>query len=285
MLKDYIKLHVFVLLFGFTGILGKLISVDSLTLVLYRTLFAALGLFVILYFRKVKIQLSFRDFAVLFGTGLVLGLHWLCFFGSGQLSTVSVSLVTFSTTSFFTGILEPFFFKKKMVWYEIVLGIIVVIGVSIMFSFEIRYLTGIFVGLLGALLAAVFSIVNSRLTHRFDSQAISLVELSAAMFFMGVIFLFAGDFNSLKLNRHDLFWLLILSWVCTVIPYSQMISLMRRISVFTANLSLNLEPVYGVILAYFIFGESEKMSFEFYLGGILVLLTVMLHPILKRRFT
>ncbi len=285
MLKDYIKLHVFVLLFGFTGILGKLISVDSLTLVLYRTLFAALGLFVILYFRKVKIQLSFRDFAVLFGTGLVLGLHWLCFFGSGKLSTVSVSLVTFSTTSFFTGILEPFFFKKKMVWYEIVLGIIVVIGVSIMFSFEIRYLTGILVGLLGALLAAVFSIVNSRLTHRFDSQAISLVELSAAMFFMGVIFLFAGDFNSLKLNRHDLFWLLILSWVCTVIPYSQMISLMRRISVFTANLSLNLEPVYGVILAYFIFGESEKMSFEFYLGGILVLLTVMLHPILKRRFT
>jgi drug/metabolite transporter (DMT)-like permease len=285
MLKDYIKLHVFVLLFGFTGILGKLISVDSLTLVLYRTLFAALGLFVILYFRKVKIQLSFRDFAVLFGTGLVLGLHWLCFFGSGKLSTVSVSLVTFSTTSFFTGILEPFFFKKKMVWYEIVLGIIVVIGVSIMFSFEIRYLTGILVGLLGALLAAVFSIVNSRLTHRFDSQVISLVELSAAMFFMGVIFLFAGDFNSLKLSQHDLFWLLILSWVCTVIPYSQMISLMRRISVFTANLSLNLEPVYGVILAYFIFGESEKMSFEFYLGGILVLLTVMLHPILKRRFT
>lgn len=284
MLKDYIKLHVFVLLFGFTGILGKLISVDSLTLVLYRTLFAALGLFVILYFRKVKISLSFRDFAVLFGTGLVLGLHWLCFFGSGKLSTVSVSLVTFSTTSFFTGILEPFFFRKKIVWYEIVLGIIVVIGVSIMFSFEIRYLSGILVGLLGAFLAAVFSIVNSRLTHRFDSQVISLVELSAAMFFMAVIFLFAGDFNSLKLSQNDLFWLLILSWVCTVIPHSQMISLMRRISVFTANLSLNLEPVYGVILAYFIFGESEKMSLGFYLGGILVLLTVLLHPFLKRRF-
>ena len=282
-MRDYLKLHVLVLLLSFTGILGKLIEASTLAVVFYRTLVAAVALFLILYLRKINLKVSLRDLGQLLFVGFLLGLHWLCFFGSAKLSTVAISLVTFSTTSFFTSLLEPVLGKKKIDFREIMLGLLAVVGVAIMFSFETQYLTGILIGLLGAFLCAAFTILNSKLTHRFDSQLISLYELSAAFLVCLVVYLGFYEKQDLIMSQQDWVWLLVLALVCTVIPHAQMIKIMKKISVFTVNLSLNLEPVYGVVLAFFIFGESERMTTQFYLGGVLVLLSVFLQPLFLNR--
>lgn len=282
-MKDYLKLHFLVLLLSFTGILGKLIEASSLAVVFYRTFVAAVALFLILYIRKINLKVSLWDLGKLLFVGFLLGLHWLCFFGSAKLSTVAISLVTFSTTSFFTSLLEPVLGKKDLDFKEILLGLLAVVGVAIMFSFELHYLSGILIGLLGAFLCAAFTIFNSKLTHRFDSQLISFYELSAAFLVCLVVYLAFFEKKDLAMSYQDWIWMMVLALVCTVIPHAQMIKIMQKISVFTVNLSLNLEPVYGVVLAYFIFGESERMSTQFYLGGILVLLSVFLQPILLKR--
>jgi drug/metabolite transporter (DMT)-like permease len=282
-MKDYLKLHALVLLLSFTGILGKLIEASTLAVVFYRTLLAAVALFLILYLRKVNLKISLRDLGLLLFVGFLLGLHWLCFFGSAKLSTVAISLVTFSTTSFFTSLLEPVLGKKQIDFKEILLGLLAVVGVAIMFSFEIQYLSGILIGLLGAFLCAAFTIFNSKLTHRFDSQLISFYELCAAFLVCLVVYLGFFEKKDLMMSQQDWVWLLVLALVCTVIPHAQMIKIMKKISVFTVNLSLNLEPVYGVVLAFFIFGESERMSTQFYLGGVLVLLSVFLQPLFLKR--
>ncbi|MBP6619107.1 MAG: EamA family transporter [Leadbetterella sp.] len=282
-MRDYLKLHVLVLLLGFTGILGKLIEASSIAVVFYRTLVAAIALFVILLFRRIKLTVNLRDFGLLIFVGLLLALHWLCFFGSAKISTVAISMVTFSTTSFFTSLLEPVLGKKKLDFKEILLGLLAVVGVAIMFSFETKYLSGILIGLLGAFLCAAFTIFNSKLTHRFDSQLISFYELSAAFLVCFVVYLAFFKKQDLIMSQQDWVWLLVLALVCTVIPHAQMIKIMKKISVFTVNLSLNLEPVYGVVLAYFIFGENERMSTQFYLGGLLVLLSVFLQPLFLQR--
>lgn len=282
-MRDYLKLHALVLLLSFTGILGKLIEASTLAVVFYRTLVAAVALFLILYLRKINLKVSLRDLGQLLFVGFLLGLHWLFFFGSAKVSTVAISLVTFSTTSFFTSLLEPVLGKKKLDFKEILLGLLAVVGVSIMFSFETQYLTGIIIGLLGAFLCAAFTIFNSKLTHRFDSQLISFYELSAAFVVCLVVYLGFYEKQDLKMSQQDWVWLLVLALVCTVIPHAQMIKIMKEISVFTVNLSLNLEPVYGVVLAYFIFGDSERMSTQFYLGGFLVLLSVFLQPLFLKR--
>lgn len=282
-MRDYLKLHALVLLLSFTGILGKLIEASTLAVVFYRTLVAAVALFLILYLRKINLKVSLRDLGQLLFVGFLLGLHWLCFFGSAKLSTVAISLVTFSTTSFFTSLLEPVLGKKKIDFREIMLGLLAVVGVAIMFSFETQYLTGILIGLLGAFLCAAFTIFNSKLTHRFDSQLISLYELSAAFLVCLIVYLGFYEKQDLIMSQQDWVWLLVLALVCTVIPHAQMIKIMKKISVFTVNLSLNLEPVYGVVLAFFIFGESERMTTQFYLGGVLVLLSVFLQPLFLNR--
>jgi drug/metabolite transporter (DMT)-like permease len=282
-MKEYLKLHFLIILLSFTGILGKLIAANTLAVVFYRTLVASLAIFVILKFRKINLILNFKDFSFLMIVGIFLGLHWLCFFGSAKVSTVAISMITFSTTSFFTSILEPIFYRKKIILKELLLGVLVVIGVAIMFSFESKYFIGIILGLLSAFFCAIFSIFNSRLTYRFDSQLISFYELSAAFGVCLLVFLLFYAKSDLEMSKIDWLWVMILALVCTVIPHAQMIKIMKKLSVFTVNLSLNLEPVYSVILAYFIFGEREKMTNQFYMGGILVLLSVFLHPLINMK--
>jgi drug/metabolite transporter (DMT)-like permease len=279
MKKEYLKLHFLVLIFGFTGILGKLIEAGSLVLVIYRTLIAAVGLWILIYLRKKEIKLLNRDLGILVFVGMILGLHWFTFFASGKLSTVSISLVAFSTTSFFTVIVESIFLKKKIKIDDLALGLIAILGVLIIFGFEIRYWKGTLVGLISAFLASGFSVINSKITHRYDNQVISFIELGSASISLIIILLFVSPLSDLVVSQKDLFWILILSLVCTVYPHSQMIGLLRKIPVFETNLALNLEPVYGIILAYLVFGESEKMSNTFYLGAVLVLVSVFFRPL------
>ncbi len=288
MLKNYLKLHFIILILGFTAILGKLISAPALIVVFYRTLIASIGILVILILRKREIVLSKANTLKLLGVGAVLGIHWLCFFGSARLANVSLSLVTFSTTSFFTSLVEPYINKTKLNYKELLLGFLAMLGMAIVFSFEYQYYMGIFVGLFGAFLAAVFSAFNGKLIHKFPANIISFYELSGA--FITILILCIGlsvftenlPLNEFNLNSTDWLWISVLAVVCTVYPYVEMINLYKSISVFTANLSLNMEPIYGVVLAYFIFGESEKMSSGFYIGGFLVFVSVGLQAYLQR---
>jgi drug/metabolite transporter (DMT)-like permease len=288
MIKEYLKLHFLVFIFGFTAILGKLIESSAVTVVFYRSLIASLVLLLIVLLRKRKLNIGFKGVSTLLFVGAVMGVHWLCFFGSARLSNVSVCLVTFSTTSFFTSILGPFITRKKIILSEIVLGSLSIVGMAIIFSFEYQYTQGIVLGLIGAALAAVFSTLNGQLTFKYQAQIISFYELLGSGITVGLLFPIFEYFgwvaySALWLSSFDLLWVLILALVCTVFPYVQMLNILKKLSVFTANMSLNLEPIYGIVLAYMIFGEKERMSAAFYVGGGIVMVSVFVQGYLSRK--
>lgn len=287
-LKDYLKLHFVVVILGFTAILGRLTEVSTLGLVLVRTLIAVLGMGVILLYRKKSLRLSNKSTYYLLAIGGIVATHWLCFFGSARLSTVAISLICVSTTSFFTSILEPIFQKKKISIIEVFLGLLVVVGISFIFTFETHYTEGIVIGLLGALVGAFFSVLNVNVARKYDAQIVTFYQMLGAfltaLLLVPFILVFTETEMQLIPSPSDWVWLIILGLLCTVYAYTQLFLLLKKISAFTLNLSINMEPVYGILLAYFIFGEKEKMTTGFYVGASFILLTVVLHPLLNRYF-
>ncbi len=286
MIKYYLKLHSIIILLGFTAILGQLISCSPVLIVLFRSLIATIGLFFLIKLKQKIVKIEAKSILVLMSVGFLLGFHWLCFFGSARLSTVSISLVAYSTTSFFSCLLEPLIKKTSIKWVEVSFGSVAIIGIGLIFNFEFKYFSGIALGLVGAFLAALFSIFNSTLTHKHDSLVISFYELFGSFFAVLILLpLFSYykfiNWSDLLISEQDWVWLSILGIICTVIPYVEMLKLLKHISVFSANLSLNMEPIYGVILAFVFFGGKEKMSYGFYLGGILVILSVFLQPLVN----
>jgi drug/metabolite transporter (DMT)-like permease len=281
MKKTFLELHFIIIILSLTAILGKLTEASTLTLVFYRTLIAASVLFAIVYFGKQNYKIPLASKLKLLGIGLVLGLHWLCFFGAAKLSTVSISLVTFATVSVFTSFLKPLLIGEKIAQSEIFLGLGAVGAVALIFGFEPNYFWGTAIGLLSGLFAAVFSLFNSKLTYEFESRVISFYEISGACMTMLVGILFCQPKTGFLILGWDWLWIGILALVCTVYPHVKMIELLKKIDVFTANLSLNLEPVYGIIMAFFVFGESEKMSIPFYIGAIILLSLVAIDAYLK----
>lgn len=286
MAKQYLKLHFIILILGFTAILGKLVEANSLILVLFRTLIATVGIYIVILIRNRDLNIERKYIFKLVGVGFILGVHWLCFFGSAKLSTVSLSLVTFSTTSFFTALLEPIINKTKIKYQELFFGVLALVGMAIVFSFEFEYFQGIMVGLLGAFLAALFSILNGKYTYSFPALIISFYELFGAFIFISLLCVAllltnVWELNVFNISSVDWSWIFVLALACTVYPYVEMINLYKIVSVFTANLSLNMEPIYGVVLAYFIFGETEKMSSGFYFGGAIVFLSVLVQGLLS----
>jgi drug/metabolite transporter (DMT)-like permease len=286
--KDYLKLHFIVIILGFTAILGRLTEVSSLGVVFYRTLLAASGMWIVAQFQKKNLKVSWKQAMPLLGVGAIMSFHWICFFGSARASTVAVSLVTFSTTSFFTSIFEPIIRKTKISWVEVFLGILVVLGMYFVFTFEGKYIVGILIGLVGALLATIFSVINAQFAQKYDAQIVTFYEMVGAFGAMWIyipiiILALPNEHFQLIPTHYDWLWIGILGLVCTVYPYIEMMHLLKKISAFTLNLSINMEPIYGIIMAYFIFGESEKMTSGFYIGGALILLSVVLHPFLRKK--
>lgn len=284
--QDYLKLHLIVIILGFTAILGRLTDVSALGVVFYRTLLASVGMYVVAKIQKRNILIPFRESLPLLGVGAIIALHWMCFFGSARVSTIAISLVTFSVTSFFTSILEPIVKKTKISWIEVLLGVLVVAGMYFVFKFEYKYLTGIIIGIIAALLATIFSVFNAQFAQKYEAQTITFYEMAGAFVASWVfipIIIYAVPDTSFQLipSPTDWVWIAVLGLVCTVYPYNEMIKLLKKISAFTLNLSINMEPIYGILLAYFIFGEKERMTTGFYIGGVLILLSVVLHPFLK----
>ncbi|WP_375577943.1 EamA family transporter [Marivirga tractuosa] len=285
--KNYIQLHFIVLIWGLTAILGLLINISAVAVVFYRTLFATIILLFLLYFWKLSFKVGFKEFLKITGVGLIIGLHWILFFAAARVSTASVCLVGIATCSFWTSLIEPLMSSRKVKVYELALGVMVVIGLYIIFSVEFQYIEGLIMAILAAMLASVFTVLNGKLTHRHNHYVITFYEMMGA--FLGSILLiplYLYYFDTEIINfipfQWDWFYLIILAGICTVLAFSMSIKVQKVISAFVVNLTVNLEPIYGIILAFLIFGEEEKMSFGFYVGTAIILLSVLTYPMINR---
>ncbi|WP_026951784.1 DMT family transporter [Algoriphagus mannitolivorans] len=285
--KDYLHLHFIVLIWGFTAILGLLISLPSLELVFYRTLIATIGVALVAYFRKKDLVLAIPDLLKIAGVGVLISLHWIFFFWSARVSTASVCLAGMATTSLWTAFIDPIVNRTKVKWYEVALGLLVISGLLVIFQFEGGYWLGLSMALISALLGALFSVLNGRLTQKHTPYQITLVEMASACLFallflpVNAQFLSEGESIQWAWKGLDWFWLFLLGGVCTVYAFSASVELMKRLPVFSINLTINLEPVYGILLAVMVFGEKEKMTPQFYLGTLIILISVLIYPVLN----
>ncbi len=289
--SDYVKLHFVVLLFGFTGILGKLVSIPAVEMVFYRTLLAAIGMAVLLFIVRGSFKVSSGDLVKITITGFIVAVHWLSFFISARISNVSVSLVGFATASLWTAILEPMVKKYPVRRIDVVFGLTVLAGLYIIFSSDFSYSMGLILGVLSGLTCAIFSIINSQLVKRIDSFTITFYEMAGAFLFIALFLPIYqqqwADGNQLRLLPTSIDWIYIalLAWLCSVYAYSTAVELMKKISVFFFQLTLTLEPVYGILMAVIVFGDEERMNLNFYAGTIVIMCVVFLYPAMKRKFT
>lgn len=284
-LKNYLHLHLIVFIWGFTAIFGKLISLKALDLVWYRMLFAVLFVAAYLFIKREKIKVPLK---VLFGfivSGIIIALHWFTFYHAIKVSNISITLVCLSTGAFFASIIEPLFYKRKIILYEIIFGLVTVIGLSIIFNVETKYKLGFFLAITSAFLSALFSVINSKYAKEYNPNVISFYELSSGVIFLSILFLFTGNFTAgfFQITYQDLLWLLLLASICTAYAFSASIKVMKFLSAFTVMLTINLEPIYGIILALLFFQDSEHMNALFYVGAVLILITVISNGILKNR--
>ncbi len=287
--KDIIFLHFIILIWGFTAIIGLFIDLMPVEIVFYRTGLAALLLVLVIYSSRLSFGLDSRaSLLKAIIVGLLMSVHWVLFFLSAKISTASVCLVGMATTSFWTSIIEPMFFDKKIQGFEIFLSLIAVLGILIVFNMEIDYFKGLLFAMIADILAALFSIINADLTKKNNHFVITFYEMITASALAGIMMLFYFYFISYKSfalpGTKNWFWLFILSSICTVFAMSYSIKLMKRLSAFFVNLTVNLEPIYGIILALLIFGEQEQMSVGFYIGTGLILLSVLIYPLLNKKY-
>ncbi len=282
-LKSYLHLHVIVFIWGFTAILGKLISLEALDLVWYRMLFASVIMTFVVLFNKEKMKVPFNVLVGFIVSGIIIAAHWLTFYQAIKVSNVSITLACLSTGAFFASILEPIFYKRKVIWYELLFGVIVVVGLGIIFNVETKYKTGIYLAVTSAFLSALFSVINGKYAKEYNPNIISLYELSSGVFFISIYLFFAGSFTPafFALSINDLIWLFLLSSICTAYAFSASVKVMKFLSPFTVMLTINLEPIYGIILALLIFDDTEEMSPLFYVGALIILATVIANGIVK----
>jgi drug/metabolite transporter (DMT)-like permease len=299
--RAFIKLHIAVLLAGLTGVLGKLISLNEGLLVWWRLLLAVPLLWVLAFFRKPgrrrrqsgadgpaggALGIDRRDIWRIIGIGGIAALHWVAFYGSIKYSNVSVGLLCFSAIGFFTALIEPLVLGHRIDVVELLLGLLVIVGIFFIFQVDPRFKTGIFIGLLSALLGSLFPVLNKRILKRVSAVNVTLYELSGGFLVLTVLlpfYLYFFPAPSLVPGWADLGWLLILSWLCTVLAFNLSMSALQRISAFTVNLSYNLEPVYGILLAFFLFREDKSLNAGFYVGFFLILLSIVLQMVRLRR--
>lgn len=277
MRKAFLQLHIAVFLAGFTAILGKLIGLQEGLLVWYRLFLTVSILGLIMYFRKQLKPMPFKDLLKISLVGLVIAIHWVTFYGSVKYANVSVALVCFSATGFFTAIFEPLMLRKKIVWAELFLGMIAISGIYVIFDFHPQYKLGIIFGIISSMGSAIFPVMNKQLLFRFTPKTLTLYELGGGLFFLTLLLPFyISAFPALYYipTLQDWAWLLVLAVLCTIVSFDLQLKALQKISAFTANLTYNLEPVYGIILAFIFFKENKLLHNEFYIGLALILLAI-----------
>lgn len=282
-INKYLQLHFIVFIWGFTAVLGKLIHISAIPLVWFRLLIAVISLGFILYFNKLKYKPNINDYLRFAIGGIIIGLHWLTFFYAIKISNVSITLASLSTGAFFASILEPLFFKKKLQLYEMILAGFTVIGIIYIFNVQLENTKGIIVALISAFLSALFSIVNATYIKKYDAKILTFYELIFAFFLISIFMVVNKEFQPelFQLEVNDIIYLTILGTICTAFALTYSNKLLSQVTPFTMMLTVNLEPVYGILLAILIFKDSEYMNAHFYYGAILILATVILNGIIK----
>lgn len=285
--KDYFTLHFVVLIFGFTAILGQLISIHTLGLVFFRTFLATAGFYIYFKMKGLSIKIDSKGRWQLLATGgIVIALHWFTFFYSAKVSTIAISLVGLSTTSLWTSFIEPLWNKQRIQPLQVIIGIVVVFALYFIFLSEFNHIWGLLLSIICAILGAIFSVLNGQFAQKYPSQIITFYEMlgvAISTAFPVLYILISGNTNIVVIPQGlDWLWILILAFACTIYAYTESVSLVRIFSAYTFNLTLNLEPVYGIILAYVVFGEKERMTSGFYIGTLVILGTVLIYPILQK---
>lgn len=280
MKKAFFQLHIAVLLAGFTGILGRLITLNEGMIVWYRLLLTALTMWVVFGFFKRIQKIPRADVLKVSLVGLIAALHWVTFYGAIKYANVSIALVCFSAISFFTALFEPVILKKKLNRNELLLGLVTLLGIYIIFHFDTQYKTGIILGVISAILASLFPIYNSQFLKRMNVETMLIWQQSGGFFFMSLFFPFYLHYFPVVHfipSGENFAWLILLAWVCSVWAFYLAGNALKRLSAFTVNLTYNLEPVYGIILAFIIFKENEFLSKWFYLGFVVIAFALSMH--------
>lgn len=284
-LKSYLNLHLIVFIWGFTAILGALISIPADEIVWYRMLMAALFLASYIFFSGRSFIIPWTSLLQLTFVGLLIALHWIFFFHAIHVSNVSITLAVFSLGAFLASLLEPLFYGRKVLWYEVFFGLVIIAALSFIMQVEVSYFKGMLFAFVSIVLGVLFTLSNGKLIQKHDSAVITFYEFLAGLLFISCYFIFQNkftlDFFQVSVNN----WLLlfVLSSICTAYAFTASVKVMKQLSPYTVMLTTNLEPVYGIVLAYFIISEKEKMSASFYGGAVLIIAVVILNGILKHK--
>jgi len=282
MKKAFLQLHLAVFLAGFTGVLGRLITINESLLVWYRMFFSALILLAISLFTKKIKWLHWKEMLPLIGIGGIIAFHWVTFYGSIKYANVSIALVCFSSVGFFSSFLDPLLSNRKLIITEVLLGLLVMLGVYLIFHFDHKFRTGILFGILSSFLATIFPILNKKFVGKHGADTITFYEIGGGWMVLNLvvpIYLLYTPVVSYFPDAKDLFWLLFLSFFCTVLAFNLSVRALSNLSPFTVNLSFNLEPVYGILLAFLLFNEHEMLGPSFYAGISIIILTVVLQTL------
>ena len=274
-----------VVILGLTGVFGKLISLSAIHLVWYRMGIAFISIAIFLAFKKQLFSISIKDFLGLLGVGALVTFHWLCFFESIKVSTVSVAVVCLATSSLFSALIEPFFFKRKFLFYEVIMGVLVVVALAFIMGTETKYFWGYFYGIMAALLATLFTLFNAKYINKVGAAKITMIEMLSGVIIISCILFFQQDYTifTTKISITDLTYLVILGTICTALVFVWLTEIMRHITPYSLIMAINLEPVYSIIFALLIFGDNELMSSSFYLGSCVIIGIVFLDGYLKNR--
>lgn len=285
-LKHYLHLHFLVFIAGFTAILGEVISIGSIALVWHRMFIALLLTFLFLIYKGYNLIINTKNLLKFSIAGIIIALHWITFFEAIEQSNISITLAMFSTGAFFASLLEPIFFKRKVRPVEIILGFLVICGVFIILNANINSFIGVVLGITSALLASLFSVLNGKLVQKNNPVVISFYEFLSGVIFILLYLIFSGTLAELTITSlisYDYLYIFILGSICTAYAFIASVHILKYLSPYTLVLTYNLEPVYGILLAIFIFPETEKMEFSFYVGTLIILSTIIINSILKFR--
>lgn len=285
--KAYLLYHVCVFLWGFTAVFGKIIDLQETILVWWRMGITSIILLCIPALWKTIRNIDKKTLLQLAGIGVLVTCHWISFYGSIKASNISVALTCLATTSFFVSVFEPLMFNKKFIWYELILAVLVIPAIYLIFHFSGSYTEGIILGLASTIFATLFSLLNKKMISKTAPLNITFIEIAVGFVLLSIALPFY-----MQTQQDIKFWptkmdtvnLILFSTLCTVVPFTLSLYCMRHISVFTASITLNLEPVYGIIMAIVFFNENEYLAPGFYVGTLLILLVVFINPFIQRRF-
>jgi drug/metabolite transporter (DMT)-like permease len=283
--KNQFKLHIIIFIWGFTGVLGKLITIEGATLAWIRMGIAFLGLAIFMFVKKISFSTPRKDLISMLVVGLIIAIHWATFFIAIKVSTVSVALVCMSSSALFMSFLEPLLMRKKLVPYEMIFGAVVVLALWLIFEVESTYALGIGLGIFSAFCAALFTALNAILIKKHNATKITTYEMLGGFIGLGIYLVFVDGFNGEDWlpTFSDWIYLLLLGLVCTAYAFEESIEIMKTISPFTIAISVNLEPIYAILMALVIFGEEEHMSPLFYVGALILILTILANALLKSK--